>query len=158
MSENNAPSDKLVWLDLEMTGLDPDRDRILEIAMVVTDNDLNVLAEAPVIAVHQSDEVLAAMDDWNQKTHGASGLIERVRASRIDEAQAEAMLRQFLAEVPVHGTVLLDRNQTVLKTWGAQALPATFLLDAAGRPRLWAQGERDWQQPDLAAQIQQIFK
>ena len=97
MSENNAPSDKLVWLDLEMTGLDPDRDRILEIAMVVTDNDLNVLAEAPVIAVHQSDEVLAGMDDWNQKTHGASGLIERVRASRIDEAQAEAMLLEFLS-------------------------------------------------------------
>ena len=97
MSEkNDAPSSKLVWLDLEMTGLDPDRDRILEIAIVVTDNDLNVLAEAPVIAVHQSDEVLAAMDEWNQKTHGASGLIERVRASRIDEAEAEAMLLEFL--------------------------------------------------------------
>ena len=82
MSENNAPSDKLVWLDLEMTGLDPDRDRILEIAMVVTDNDLNVLAEAPVIAVHQPDSVLDGMDDWNRNTHGKSGLSARVRASR----------------------------------------------------------------------------
>lgn len=76
----------------------------------------------------------------------------------LNHGEMPERVRQFLAEVPVHGTVLLDRNQTVLKTWGAQALPATFLLDAAGRPRLWAQGERDWQQPDLAAQIQQIFK
>lgn len=90
--ENN-----IVWVDMEMSGLNPDSDRVIEIAVVVTDAQLEVIAEGPVIAVHQSDLVLDAMDDWNRSTHGRSGLIDRVRASTIDEAQAEAMLIDFLA-------------------------------------------------------------
>ncbi|WP_371767955.1 oligoribonuclease [Massilia sp.] len=86
----------LVWIDMEMTGLDPDNDRIIEVAAVVTDANLNVLAEGPVIAVHQSDETLDKMDNWNKGTHGRSGLIDRVKASTIDEAQAEEQLIAFL--------------------------------------------------------------
>ena len=86
----------LVWIDMEMSGLVPDRDRILEVAMVVTDADLNTIAEAPVYVVHQPDEVLDAMDSWNKGTHGKSGLIERVRASTLTEAQAEALALEFL--------------------------------------------------------------
>lgn len=88
----------LIWLDMEMTGLEPDRDRIIEIAAVITDAQLNVVAEAPVIAVHQPDEVLDAMDEWNRNTHGKSGLIERVRASTVDEAAAEQQMLAFLQE------------------------------------------------------------
>jgi oligoribonuclease len=88
----------LVWLDLEMTGLDPDRDRILEIAVVVTDSQLGPVAEGPVLAVHQPDEVLDAMDEWNRATHGRSGLVDRVRASRLSEADVEARLLAFLAD------------------------------------------------------------
>ena len=88
----------LVWIDLEMTGLEPETDRIIEIATLITDADLNILAEGPVIAVDQSEEALAAMDEWNQRTHGESGLIERVRSSRISEAQAETETLAFLAE------------------------------------------------------------
>jgi len=90
--------DHLIWLDLEMTGLDPDRDRILEIATLITDSDLRVLAEGPVIAIRQSEEVLAGMDEWNQQHHGASGLIERVRLSEHDEARAEAETLAFVAD------------------------------------------------------------
>ena len=86
----------LVWIDLEMTGLDPDTDRILEIATIVTTRDLEVIEEGPVIAIHQPEAVLAAMDEWNQEHHGASGLIERVRASRFSEADAEAETLAFL--------------------------------------------------------------
>ena len=88
----------LIWIDLEMTGLDPERDRIIEMATIITDSDLNVLAEGPVIAVHQSDEVLAGMDDWNTRTHGQSGLTQRVRESRIDEAQAQAQTLAFIEQ------------------------------------------------------------
>jgi oligoribonuclease len=86
----------LVWLDLEMTGLDPFRDEILEIATLVTDSDLRVLAEGPVIAVHQPDAALAAMDDWNKEHHGKSGLLERVRASDHDLRRAEQETLEFL--------------------------------------------------------------
>jgi oligoribonuclease len=86
----------LVWVDMEMTGLDPDNDRIIEVAVVVTDPHLNVLAEGPVFAIHQSDEVLDKMDSWNKGTHGRSGLIERVKASTVTEADAEAALIAFL--------------------------------------------------------------
>ena len=86
----------LVWIDLEMTGLDPRSDRIIEIAVVVTDANLATRVEGPVFAVHQSDAVLDGMDAWNKGTHGKSGLIERVKASTIDEASAEAQVMAFL--------------------------------------------------------------
>ena len=88
----------LIWIDLEMTGLDPDTDLIIEIATVITDKDLNILAQGPVIVVHQSDEALAAMDDWNQKHHGQSGLIERVKASLINDVEAERLTIDFLKD------------------------------------------------------------
>jgi len=86
----------LVWIDLEMTGLYPDTDRIIEIAVVVTDPNLNHRTEGPVFAVHQSDAALEAMDAWNKGTHGKSGLIDRVKASTVDEASAEAQVIEFL--------------------------------------------------------------
>ncbi len=89
--------DNLIWIDLEMTGLEPAQDHIIEIATIVTNSELEVLAEGPVIAVHQSDAVLAAMDEWNTRQHGQSGLTERVRQSRCDEAQAERLTLDFLA-------------------------------------------------------------
>jgi len=88
--------DNLVWVDMEMTGLNPDTDRILEIAVIVTDAQLSVQVEGPVLAIHQSDAVLAAMDEWNQNTHGKSGLIDRVRDSTVDEAQATRSIVEFL--------------------------------------------------------------
>ncbi|SJM95406.1 oligoribonuclease [Crenothrix polyspora] len=88
----------LIWIDLEMTGLNPDTDVIIEIATVVTDKDLNILAEGPVLAVHQPDAALAAMDEWNQKHHGESGLVERVMASTIDTAQAERLTLEFIKQ------------------------------------------------------------
>ncbi len=86
----------LVWIDLEMTGLFPNTDRIIEMAVVVTDANLSVRVEGPVFAIHQSDAVLDAMDAWNKGTHGRSGLIDRVKASTIDEASAEAQMIEFL--------------------------------------------------------------
>ena len=91
-------SQHLIWIDLEMTGLNPDTDLIIEIATIVTDKELNILAQGPVIAVHQSDAALAAMDDWNQLHHGQSGLIERVKASTIDDAEAERLTIEFLQQ------------------------------------------------------------
>ena len=88
----------LIWIDLEMTGLDPDNDVIIEMATIVTDSDLNVLAEGPTIAVHQSDEILAGMDEWNTRQHGQSGLTQRVRESRISAAEAEAQTLAFLEQ------------------------------------------------------------
>lgn len=86
----------LVWIDMEMTGLDPEENVVLEIATIVTDKDLNVLAEGPVIAIHQSDEELAKMDDWNVNTHTKSGLVARVKASQHDEAKAVAETLDFI--------------------------------------------------------------
>lgn len=86
----------LVWLDMEMTGLDPDRDRIIELAMVITNAQLEVIAESVVWTVHQSDDVLAAMDSWNKKTHGKTGLIDKVKASALGEAEVEAQALDFL--------------------------------------------------------------
>ena len=88
----------LVWLDMEMTGLDPDRDRIIEIAIVVTDSQLSALSQAPVLVVHQADAVLEAMDDWNKSTHARSGLIDKVKASTLNERVAEEQLLAFLAQ------------------------------------------------------------
>jgi len=88
----------LIWIDLEMTGLDPDNDVIIEMATIVTDSQLNVLAEGPVIAVQQSDETLARMDEWNTRQHGGSGLTQRVRESRISTAEAEQATLAFLEQ------------------------------------------------------------
>lgn len=90
--------DNLIWIDLEMTGLFPDTDRIIEIAVVVTDPNLGNRIEGPVLAIHQSDAALDAMDAWNKGTHGKSGLIDRVKASTVDEAQAEAEVIEFLKQ------------------------------------------------------------
>lgn len=87
---------RLVWVDMEMTGLDPERERIIEVAAVITEPDLTVVAESPVLVVHQPDEVLDAMDKWNQSTHGKSGLIDKVRASKLTEVQAEQQMIAFL--------------------------------------------------------------
>jgi oligoribonuclease len=107
----------LVWVDMEMTGLDPDNDRIIEIAVIVTDPHLNVLAEGPVFAIHQSDATLDKMDSWNKGTHGRSGLIERVKASTVTEADAEVALIAFLknfvpaGKSPMSGnTICQDRR------------------------------------------------
>ena len=90
--------DRLVWVDMEMTGLDPDNDRVIEVAVVVTDAQLVTIAEAPVYAIHQSDAVLAGMDSWNTGTHGRSGLTERVKVSTFTEAEVEASLIGFLGQ------------------------------------------------------------
>ncbi len=86
----------IVWLDMEMTGLEPDKDHIIEVAMIVTDSHLNVLAISDAIAVHQSDAILDAMDSWNKNTHGRSGLIDRVKASEVDERAAELAMLAFM--------------------------------------------------------------
>ena len=88
--------DGLVWVDLEMTGLDPDRDVVIEIATIVTDAHLNVIAEGPVLAIHQGDAVLAMMDEWNTRQHGQSGLTQRVRESRLDEEAVQDLTLEFL--------------------------------------------------------------
>lgn len=88
----------LIWIDLEMTGLVPESDRIIEIATIITNTDLQIIAEGPVFAIHQPDRVMKAMDDWNQRHHGASGLIERVRLSGISESDAEKLTVQFLSQ------------------------------------------------------------
>jgi oligoribonuclease len=93
-----ASRDNLIWIDLEMTGLDTDNDWIIEIATIVTDNELNILAEGPELAVHQPDKVLAGMDEWNTRQHGQSGLVERVRNSAHNAAKAEAETLAFLRE------------------------------------------------------------
>ena len=98
MSQQTAANaNNLIWLDMEMTGLSPEQDRIIEVAIVVTDSQLNILAQSDEIAVHQSDERLDAMDKWNTSTHGKSGLTERVRQSTIDEAEAEEQMLRFVA-------------------------------------------------------------
>lgn len=91
-------ANNLIWIDLEMTGLNPEKERIIEMAVIITDSQLTVLAESPVIAIHQSDELLNSMDNWNTKQHHSSGLVERVRASTTTEAAAEAMMLEFLKQ------------------------------------------------------------
>ena len=86
----------LIWIDMEMTGLLPDSDRIIEVAIVITDSQLNTVAEAPVLVVHQSDAVLDGMDNWNKSTHAKSGLIEKVKASPLDERAVELRMLDFL--------------------------------------------------------------
>jgi oligoribonuclease len=102
--------DNLVWIDLEMTGLDPDSDLIIEIATVVTDKHLIVLAEGPVLAIHQSDDILGRMDEWNTTQHGSSGLIERVRASTTTAHQAELETLAFLRQYAEQGHSPMSGN------------------------------------------------
>ena len=101
---------RLVWLDMEMSGLDPEIERVLEVAVVVTEPDLTVVAEGPVIVIHQSDDILNAMDEWNTTTHGRTGLTERVRASTTTEAEAEQQLIEFLSQYVNKGASPLCGN------------------------------------------------
>ncbi|HEY8251141.1 MAG TPA: oligoribonuclease [Burkholderiales bacterium] len=106
-----ADPNNLVWVDMEMTGLQPDSDRVIEIAVLVTDPQLNVVATGPVLVVHQPDEVLDAMDAWNKSTHAKTGLIERVRASSLTEADAERQALEFLAaHVPANASPLCGNS------------------------------------------------
>ncbi|KFC63230.1 MULTISPECIES: oligoribonuclease [Massilia] len=114
----------LVWLDMEMTGLDPDNDRIIEVAVVVTDADLNIIAEGPVFAIHQSDETLDKMDNWNKGTHGRSGLIDRVKASTVTEAQAELELIAFLKQyVPANKSPMCGNSICQDRRFMARGMP-----------------------------------
>jgi oligoribonuclease len=96
-------ANNLIWIDLEMSGLDTMNDMIIEIATIVTDAQLNILAEGPMLAIHQSNEVLNGMDEWNTRQHGQSGLVDRVRRSTLDEAEAERQTIEFLAEYVPEG-------------------------------------------------------
>lgn len=128
---NNAPAPaarpnefNLVWVDMEMTGLDPDNDRIIEVAVVVTDPDLNVIAEGPVFAIHQSDATLDKMDNWNKGTHGKSGLIDRVKASTVSEADAEAQLIAFLKQyVPANKSPMCGNSICQDRRFMARGMP-----------------------------------
>jgi oligoribonuclease len=95
MAQDNG---NLIWIDMEMSGLNSDRDRIIEVALVVTDSQLNVVAEAPVLVVHQSDAVLDGMDNWNKSTHAKSGLIDKIKASKLTEPEVEAHMLAFLQQ------------------------------------------------------------
>jgi oligoribonuclease len=121
-----APGDQnLIWIDLEMTGLYPDTDRIIEVAVVVTDPQLAVRVEGPVFAVHQSDAVLDAMDAWNKGTHGKSGLIDRVKASTVDEAAAEAQVIAFLQKyVPKGKSPMCGNSICQDRRFLARTMPA----------------------------------
>lgn len=106
-----ADQNNLVWIDMEMSGLVPERDRVLEVAILVTDSQLALVAEGPVLVVHQDDSVLDAMDDWNKGVHRRSGLIERVRASTFDEAEVERRLLEFLSQhVPVSASPMCGNS------------------------------------------------
>ena len=106
-----SKSTRWVWMDLEMTGLYPERDKIIEMATLITDTELNILAQGPELVIHQSEDTLAGMDDWNQNQHGKSGLIEKVRASQISTASAEAQTLAFIKEhVPKKNAGILCGN------------------------------------------------
>jgi oligoribonuclease len=115
----------LVWIDMEMSGLNPDSDRILELALVVTDSRLNTVAEAPVLVVSQPAAVLAAMDDWNKSTHAKTGLIDRVRAATLSEAEAESRALAFLAEhVPSRTSPMCGNSVHQDRRFLARHMPA----------------------------------
>mgnify|MGYP001828910096 CR=1 FL=1 len=117
-------ANNLIWIDLEMTGLDTQNDVIIEIATIVTDSELNILAEGPIIAIHQPDEVLAGMDEWNTKQHGGSGLTERVRKSEINEAEAERQTIEFLQEyVPANASPMCGNSICQDRRFLARCMP-----------------------------------
>ena len=106
-----ADPNNLIWIDMEMTGLQPDSDRIIEMALLVTDPQLKIIAEGPVLVIHQPDAVLAAMDSWNRGTHAKTGLTERVRASRLSEAEAERAALEFLgSHVPASASPMCGNS------------------------------------------------
>lgn len=114
----------LIWLDMEMTGLEPDTDRIIEVAIVITDSQLNTVAEAPVLAVHQPDTVLDAMDEWNRNTHGKSGLTERVRASTLSDADVAARMLDFLQQyVPARTSPMCGNSVCQDRRFMARYMP-----------------------------------
>lgn len=114
----------LIWIDLEMTGLDTQNDVIIEIATIVTDANLNVLAEGPMLAIHQPDNVLAGMDEWNTKQHGKSGLTERVRSSQINEAEAERQTIEFLRQyVPANASPMCGNSICQDRRFLARCMP-----------------------------------
>ena len=116
--------DNLIWIDLEMTGLEPLQDKVIEIATIVTDVNLNILAEGPVMAIHQSETVLAQMDEWNTTHHGESGLLDRVRASRVDEQQAARQTIEFLsAYVPASASPMCGNSICQDRRFLAQHMP-----------------------------------
>lgn len=120
-----AADDRLIWIDLEMTGLKPDRDRILEVALVVTDASLATIAEAPVWVVHQDDATLDAMDSWNRGTHGRSGLIDKAKASSHDEAAVESAALAFLREhVPAKASPMCGNTICQDRRFLARWMPA----------------------------------
>src|SRR6478735_545932 len=122
MARDKTP---LVWVDMEMSGLVPDKDRILEVALVVTDAELNPIAEAPVYVVHQADEVLDGMDNWNKSTHGKSGLVDKVRASTFTEAEVERRILEFLkATVPERAAPLAGNTVHQDRRFMARYMPA----------------------------------
>jgi len=117
-------SNNLIWIDLEMTGLDTQNDMIIEIATIVTDSQLNILVEGPVLAVHQSDATLAGMDEWNTRQHGQSGLVDRVKASVIDEAEAERQTIAFLQEyVPARTSPMCGNSICQDRRFLARCMP-----------------------------------
>jgi oligoribonuclease len=118
-------ANNLIWIDMEMSGLNPDTDRILEVALVVTDSRLQAVAEGPVLVVHQADAVLDAMDVWNKSTHAKSGLIEKVKAATLSEAEVEARLIAFLSEhVPARASPMCGNSVHQDRRFLARHMPA----------------------------------
>ena len=124
----------LIWIDMEMSGLNPETDRVLEVAIVITDAQLNIITEAPVLVVHQSDAVLDAMDNWNQSTHKKSGLIDRVRASTLTEADVEERMIAFLSQHVASGVSPLCGN-LVLQTAEETLVPIDWWRPQPGSRR-----------------------
>ena len=115
---------RLIWIDMEMSGLNPDSDKILEVALVVTDSELNTVAEAPVLVVHQSNEILDGMDSWNKSTHGKSGLIEKIKASTLDEEAVESSMIAFLeAHVPKGASPMCGNSICQDRRFLAKSMP-----------------------------------